>query len=232
MAAAGAHVMEGDPLLSVERRAVNAKKGPGLADEPRWRPRDGGRPPPVSRAPGRPRQEGSGPRRRAARDTHVMEAAPLLSVERRAVHAIKGQASADGPPRAKAVVEDIPALDHPVSEDGSGSAIGVVALITTNGSTSASKAEPEPLVSAVPDPPVTAEASTTPSEDAAAVASTPLAAKEAERPRHRPPSVAAHPARRRRWRGRRGPGRWDCSGIHRHPSGGLGQRSDDRRRPG
>jgi hypothetical protein len=89
---------------------------------------------------------------------------------------MKRQTPADGPPRANLIVGDIPALNS-ASEGGTGSAITVEVLATTDGSTSPSKAEPQPLVSAVPDPPVTVEASTTPSADLRAMKSAVFATK-------------------------------------------------------
>ena len=117
----------------------------------------------------------------------MTEGDPLLAVERRAVHAMKGQASAGGPLRANLAVGDLPA--DRASEGGTGSAITVAVLTTTDGSSSPSKAEPLPLVSAVSDPPVAVEARTRPG-DAHATKRPALATKR----------QSARATARRRWR--------------------------------
>jgi hypothetical protein len=185
----GAHVVEGDPLLSIERRAVHARNGRApAADQPRGGHVMGGDP--LASVEGRAVHARN---RRALADeprgAHVVEGDPLLSVEGRAVHAMKDQAAAGGPPRANLIVGDLPTLDR-ASKGGTGSAITVEVLTTTDGRSSPSKAAPQPLVSAVPDPPVTVEARATPSGDARAMKRPALATKR----------QSARATARRRWR--------------------------------
>jgi len=120
---------------------------------------------------------------------HVMGGDPLLSVEGRAVHARNGRVPSGGSARASLTVGDIPALDC-ASEGGTGSALTIEALTTTDGSTSPSKAGPEPSVSAVSDSPVTVEAHITPSRDAHATKRPALASN----------GQSARATARRRWR--------------------------------
>jgi hypothetical protein len=102
---------------------------------------------------------------------------------------MKGQTPSGGPARANLTVGDIPALDR-ASEGGTGSAITIEVLTTTDGSTSSSKAGPQPLVSAVSGSPVTVEAHTPASQDARAMKRPALATNR----------QSARATARRRWR--------------------------------
>jgi hypothetical protein len=184
----GAHVMERDPLLSIDRRAVHARNGRVHADQPRGAHVMEGDP--LVSVEGRAvHARNSRVHADQPRGAHVMEGDPLLSIERRAVHAMKGQVHAGGPPHANLTLGDIAALDR-ASEGGTGSAITVEVLTSTDGSTSPSKAGPEPLGSAVPDSPFTVEARTTLSGDARAMKRPALPTKR----------QGARATARRRWR--------------------------------
>ena len=184
----GAHVMGGDPLLSVEARAVHARNGRVPSDQPLGAHVMGGDP--LLSVEGRAvhARNGRVPSVQPL-GAHVMGGDPLLSVEGRAVHARNGRVPSPGPVRANLTVGDISALDC-ASEGRPGSAITIEVLTTTDGSTSLSKAGPQPPVSAVSDSPVTVEAHTTPSRDAHATKRPALASN----------GQSARATARRRWR--------------------------------
>jgi hypothetical protein len=184
----GAHVMGGNPLLSVEGRAVHARNGRVPDDQPLGAHVMGGDP--LLSVEGRAVHARNG---RVPDDqplgAHVMGGDPLLSVEGRAVHARNGRVPSGEPAPANLTVGDIPALDC-ASEAGTGSAITIEVLTTTDGRTSPSKAGPQPPISAVTGSRLTAEARTTPSRDARAAKRPALAAN----------GQSARATARRRWR--------------------------------
>jgi hypothetical protein len=172
----GAHVMGGDPLLSIERRAVHARNGRAPADQPRGAHVMGGDPLLSIERRAVHARNGRTPADQPL-GAHVMGGDPLLSIERRAVHAMKSQAPAGGPPRANPTIGNVRALDR-ASVGGTGSAKTVEVLTTTAGGTSLSRTGPQPLVSAVPDPPVIVDAARTrPPGDAHATKRPALATK-------------------------------------------------------
>ena len=216
--------MGGDPLLSVEGRAVHARNGRVAIVPAARRPRDGRRSPPVCRAAGLSTRGTVGsPIRPAARRPRDEEVNPLLSVEGRAVHVEEVGSRSDQPLGAHVMRRRSPPVRRAPGcprEERSGPVRGsaranltvgnipaptvppraeqvlpspVEALTTTDGSTSPSKAGPQPSLSAVSDSPVTVEAHTTPSRDAHATKRPASVHQRAERPRHRPPPVGARP---------------------------------------
>lgn len=182
----GAHVMEGDPLLSIEpcflhgiigqapadvRRGAHVPEGDPLLSIDGWAVHAMLDPAPTD----------------VSRGAHVMQGDPLLSIERRALHAMRGQAPEDVPLGAPMTVGDIPSVDH-ASEDRTTSAFTVDVL--TRMDVSASTAEAAPPVSAAPEQAAAVEARTTPRRDAHAMKRAALVTK----------SQSSRAIARRRWR--------------------------------